>query len=120
MFLDIATIFIKAGKGGDGVISFHTEKYVDNGGPDGGDGGDGGSVIFVADDNSSTLVDFQYAKHFRAEEGTNGSNKNCRGKNGKDLYIKVPRGTIIKNKDTGEVIADMFYKDSTFVAAQGG
>ncbi len=120
MFLDIATIFIKAGKGGDGVVSFHTEKYVDNGGPDGGDGGDGGSVIFIADDNSSTLVDFQYAKHFRAEEGTNGSNKNCRGKNGKDLYIKVPRGTTIKNKETGEIIADMFYKDSTFVAAQGG
>jgi len=120
MFLDIATIFIKAGKGGDGAISFHTEKYVDNGGPDGGDGGDGGSVIFVADDNSSTLVDFQYAKHFRAEEGTNGSSKNCRGKNGKDLIIKVPRGTLIKDKETGRILADMFYADSKYVGAQGG
>ena len=107
MFLDIASIFIKAGDGGDGIVSFHTEKYVDMGGPDGGDGGNGGSIIFVVDDSSSTLVDFQYAKHFRAE-------------NGKDLIIKVPRGTIIRDKTTGDILADMFYKDSRFVAQQGG
>lgn len=120
MFLDIATIFIKAGNGGDGAVSFHTEKYVPNGGPDGGDGGKGGDIIFVADSTSSTLVDFQYAKHFRAENGENGSSKNCTGKSGKDLVIKVPCGTIIKDKKTGAVIADMFYKDSTFVCAKGG
>ncbi len=120
MFLDIASIFIKAGDGGDGIVSFHTEKYVDMGGPDGGDGGNGGSIIFVVDDSTSTLVDFQYAKHFRAENGANGGSKNCRGKNGKDLIIKVPRGTIIKNKETQEILADMFYKDSQFVAQQGG
>ena len=120
MFLDIASIFIKAGDGGDGVVSFHTEKYVDMGGPDGGDGGNGGSVIFVCDPSSSTLVDFQYAKHFRAEPGTKGSSKNCRGKNGKDLIIKVPQGTLIKEKETGLVLADMFYKDSKYVAQEGG
>ncbi len=120
MFLDIASIFIKAGDGGDGIVSFHTEKYVDMGGPDGGDGGNGGSIIFQVDDGASTLVDFQYAKHFRAENGANGGSKNCRGKNGKDLYIKVPRGTIIRDKESGELLADMFYKDSEFIAQQGG
>ena len=120
MFLDVASIFIKAGDGGDGIVSFHTEKYVDMGGPDGGDGGNGGSIIFVVDEGSSTLVDFQYAKHFRAENGANGASKNCRGKNGKDLIIKVPRGTIIRDKTSGEIIADMFYKDSRFVAQAGG
>ena len=77
MFLDIATIFVKAGNGGDGAISFHTEKYVANGGPDGGDGGKGGDVIFVAEDTSATLIDFRYAKHFRAEDGEKGGAKNC-------------------------------------------
>ena len=120
MFLDIASIFIKAGDGGDGIVSFHTEKYVDMGGPDGGDGGNGGSIIFVVDDSTSTLVDFQYAKHFRAENGANGGSKNCRGKNGKDLVIKVPRGTIIRDKASGDILADMFYKDSRFVAQAGG
>lgn len=120
MFLDIASIFIKAGDGGDGVVSFHTEKYVDMGGPDGGDGGNGGSVIFEVDEGSSTLVDFQYAKHFRAEPGTKGASKLCRGKNGKDLIIKVPRGTLIKEKESGLILADMFYKDSRYVAQEGG
>lgn len=120
MFLDIATIFIKAGNGGDGAISFHTEKYVAKGGPDGGDGGKGGDIIFVADKTSSTLIDFKYAKHFRAENGENGSAKNCTGKRGKDLVIKVPCGTIIKDKKTGAVIADMFYQDDVFVCEKGG
>ena len=120
MYLDMATIFVKAGNGGDGVVSFHTEKYVDAGGPDGGDGGNGGSIVFKVQDNTSTLVDFQYAKHFRAEDGGKGSSKNCRGKNGKDLVITVPRGTIIKDKATGKIVADMFYKDSEFVFLKGG
>lgn len=120
MFLDIATIFIKAGNGGDGVISFHTEKYVAKGGPDGGDGGNGGSIIFTVDKSASTLIDFRYAKHFRAENGENGAAKTCKGKAGKDLYIKVPIGTVIKDKVTGNIIADMFYDDSVFVAQKGG
>lgn len=120
MFLDVATIFIKAGNGGDGVISFHTEKYVAKGGPDGGDGGNGGSIIFTVDKSASTLIDFRYAKHFRAENGENGAAKTCKGKAGKDLYIKVPMGTVIKDKATGNIIADMFYEDSVFVAQKGG
>ena len=120
MFLDIATIFIKAGNGGDGVISFHTEKYVAKGGPDGGDGGNGGSIIFTVDKSASTLIDFRYTKHFRAENGENGAAKTCKGKAGKDLYIKVPIGTVIKDKATGNIIADMFYEDSVFVAQKGG
>lgn len=120
MYLDIATIFIKAGNGGDGIISFHTEKYVAQGGPDGGDGGNGGDVIFVVDKNSSTLIDFKFAKHFRAENGENGGAKNCKGKSGKPLYIKVPKGTVIKEKRSGKIIADMFFDDSEFLIQKGG
>ena len=120
MFLDIATVFVKAGNGGDGVVSFHTEKYVAKGGPDGGDGGKGGDVIFKVDNNSSTLIDFRFAKHFRAENGGNGAGKNCKGKSGKDLIIKVPQGTVIRDKKTGKAIADMFYPDSVFVCCKGG
>lgn len=120
MFLDIATVFVKAGNGGDGVVSFHTEKYVAKGGPDGGDGGKGGDVIFKVDNNASTLIDFRFAKHFRAENGGNGAGKNCTGKSGKDLVIKVPQGTVIRDKKSGKVIADMFYPDSVFVCCKGG
>ena len=120
MFLDIATIFVKPGNGGDGAVSFHTEKYVANGGPDGGDGGKGGDIIFVADANSSTLIDFRFAKHFRAENGANGSGKNCTGRSGQDLVIKVPRGTVVKDKQTGDVLADIFYDDSRVVLFKGG
>lgn len=120
MFLDIATIFVKAGNGGDGIISFYTEKYVAQGGPDGGDGGNGGSVIFVADNGSSTLADFKFAKHFRAENGENGKPKFCKGKTGKDLIVKVPKGTIVKDKASGRILADLFYDDSTYVVAKGG
>ena len=120
MFLDIATIFVKAGTGGDGIVSFHTEKYVAQGGPDGGDGGNGGDVIFVVDKSASTLIDFKFAKHFRAENGENGAAKNCKGKSGKPLYIKVPKGTIIKEKSSGNVLADMFYDDSEFLLQKGG
>ena len=120
MFLDRATIFIKAGDGGNGVVSFHTEKYVANGGPDGGDGGDGGSIVFEVDGGMSTLNAFQYTKHYRAEAGTNGSSKKCHGKNGKDLIIKVPKGTVIRDKATNSIIIDMYYDDSRFVALKGG
>lgn len=120
MFLDIATVFVKAGNGGDGVVSFHTEKYVAKGGPDGGDGGKGGDVIFEVDNNASTLIDFRFAKHFRAENGGNGAGKNCTGKSGKDLVIKVPQGTVIRDKKSGKAIADMFYPDSVFVCCKGG
>lgn len=120
MFLDIATIFVKAGNGGDGVVSFHTEKYVAQGGPDGGDGGNGGSIIFEIDKNASTLMDFKYAKHFRAKNGENGSAKRCRGKNAPDLIIKVPRGTVIKDKQSGRIIVDMFDEDSRYVLERGG
>lgn len=120
MYLDIATIFVKAGNGGDGIVSFHTEKYVAQGGPDGGDGGNGGDVIFVVDKSASTLIDFKFAKHFRAENGENGGAKNCKGKSGKPLYIKVPKGTVIKEKSSGNVLADMFYDDSEFLLQKGG
>ncbi|MDE7071460.1 MAG: GTPase ObgE [Clostridia bacterium] len=120
MYLDIATIFVKAGNGGDGIVSFHTEKYVAQGGPDGGDGGNGGDVIFVVDKSASTLIDFKFAKHFRAENGENGGAKNCKGKSGKSLYIKVPRGTIIKEKSSGNILADMYYDDSEFLLQRGG
>ncbi len=120
MYLDIATIFVKAGNGGDGIVSFHTEKYIAQGGPDGGDGGNGGDVIFVVDKSASTLIDFKFAKHFRAENGENGGAKNCKGKSGKPLYIKVPRGTIIKEKSSGSILADMYYDDSEFLLQRGG
>ncbi len=120
MYLDIATIFVKAGNGGDGVVSFHTEKYVAQGGPDGGDGGRGGNIVCVVDKSASTLIDFRFAKHFRAENGENGGAKNCKGKTGKDLYIKVPRGTVVKDKRSGEILADMFYDDSETVLFRGG
>ncbi|MDE5548632.1 MAG: GTPase ObgE, partial [Clostridia bacterium] len=120
MFLDIATIFVKAGNGGDGVVSFHTEKYVAQGGPDGGDGGNGGDIIFTVDKSASTLIDFKFAKHFRAEDGENGGAKTCKGKSGKPLYIKVPKGTVIKEKKSGNILADMFYDDSEFLLQKGG
>ena len=120
MFLDRATIFIKAGDGGNGVVSFHTEKYVPNGGPDGGDGGNGGSIIFQVDEGMSTLNSFQYSKHFRAECGTNGASKTCHGKNGKDLIIKVPKGTVIRDKKSNKIIHDMYDASEPYVILKGG
>ncbi|MBQ2896898.1 MAG: GTPase ObgE [Clostridia bacterium] len=118
MFTDKAKIYIKAGNGGHGSMSFHREKYVAAGGPDGGDGGKGGSVIFITDNNLSTLLDFKYKKKYVAENGRDGSSARCNGKSGENLYIKVPVGTIIKQD--GKVIADLNSKDSEFVAAKGG
>ncbi|MGN1481349.1 GTPase ObgE [Porcipelethomonas sp.] len=119
MFVDKAKIKIKAGNGGDGAISFHREKYVAAGGPDGGNGGKGGDVIFVADDNFSSLIDFRYKRKYVAENGQNGGAKRCTGKSAPDLIIKVPRGTIIRNADTGRIMADIS-TDEPQVLARGG
>ncbi len=120
MYVDRAKIFIKAGNGGDGAVSFHREKYVPNGGPNGGDGGNGGSIIFVADDKMGTLIDFKFSKHFRAENGGGGSGDFCRGTNGEDLIIKVPTGTVIKDAETDGIIADMYYSGDEVVVLKGG
>lgn len=119
MFVDIVKIKVKAGDGGDGAVAFHREKYVAAGGPDGGDGGRGGNVIFVADTNLSTLVDFKYKRKFAAERGQNGQGKKCKGRDGKDIVIKVPLGTLIKEATTGQVMADMSDKQPV-VLAKGG
>ncbi len=107
LFVDQVKIRIRAGKGGDGAISFHREKYVAAGGPDGCDGGRGGNVVFQADTNLSTLLDFRYKHNFAAEDGQNGGGKRCTGKSGKDLIIRVPQGTVIKEAETGRILADM-------------
>ena len=120
MYLDKATISIKAGNGGDGVVSFHREKYVANGGPDGGDGGNGGSIIFVASDKMNTLNNFMYEKKFYAQNGENGSSKLCFGKKGEDLRITVPCGTVIKDAETGKVLADMYADGFEYTCLKGG
>ena len=120
MYLDRVKIFIKAGNGGNGKTSFHTEKYVAKGGPDGGDGGHGGNIVFVADRGIDSLIDFRFTKHFRAEAGGNGGSKMCRGKNGEDLIIKVPCGTVIRDNETNSIIADMFEDNDEVVVLKGG
>lgn len=120
MYLDYVKIYVKAGNGGNGAVSFHREKYVTNGGPDGGDGGKGGDIIFVATEEKNTLIDFRYKKHFRAQDGENGAKKNSTGKSGEDLKIYVPIGTIIKETETGEIIADMFENGEEFTPLKGG
>jgi len=120
MFLDIVNIYAKAGNGGDGKVSFHREKYVMCGGPDGGDGGKGGSVIFVADSSLTSLIDFKFKKHFRAENGAPGEGGNCFGKNGQDIIVKVPTGTIIRDKESGGIIADMYLDGEQKVILKGG
>lgn len=119
MFIDYAKIKIKAGDGGDGAVAFHREKYIASGGPDGGDGGRGGDVIFQVDDNQSTLSDFRYRRKFVAENGQNGSGKRCSGRRGKDIIIRVPRGTLVKEAETGRLIADLS-TDEPQVIAKGG
>lgn len=120
MFLDKVEIICKAGNGGDGAVSFRREKHVPNGGPNGGDGGDGGSVIFRTTNNLTNLIDFRFKKVFRAENGENGRGTNQYGKKGKDIEILVPRGTVIRNVESGKVIADLTDEDETFVALKGG
>ena len=119
MFVDIAKIKIKGGDGGAGAVAFHREKYVAAGGPDGGDGGKGGDVVFVVDDNLATLADFRYKRKYSAPNGESGKGGRCNGKKGKDLEIKVPRGTIIREANSKAVMADMS-KTERFVAAKGG
>ena len=118
-FVDIAKVNIKAGDGGDGAVAFHREKYVAAGGPDGGDGGKGGDVVFVVDDNLATLADFRYKRKYKAPSGENGRGGRCNGKKGQDLEIRIPRGTLIKEAESGAVMADMS-KTERFVAAKGG
>lgn len=120
MNTDKVTISIKSGNGGSGKVSFHREKFVERGGPDGGDGGNGGSIFFVADKNKNTLIDFQYVKKFEAENGDGGSGKMQNGKNGKDVYIKVPCGTVIKDASTDQVLADMYADGQVYLALPGG
>lgn len=119
MFVDIAKIKIKAGNGGNGAVAFHREKYIASGGPDGGDGGKGGDIVFQVDDHLATLADFRYKRKYTAENGQNGGGSKCTGRKGKDLIIKVPRGTIVKEAESGAVLADMS-GDEPFIAAKGG
>lgn len=120
MFVDRARIFIKSGKGGDGAVSFRREPFVPEGGPDGGDGGKGGDVIFQADENLRTLMDFRYKRKYEAENGQNGMKKKRYGKNGQDLVIKVPVGTVVIDEASGLVMQDLMENGQSFVAAKGG
>ena len=120
MFADRARIFIRAGKGGDGHVSFRREKYVPDGGPDGGDGGKGGDVIFVVDEGLNTLTDFRHITKYRAQDGEPGGKRNCHGANGADVVLKVPPGTVIKDSETGKVILDMADKKEPVVLLKGG
>ncbi|MGI6668870.1 MAG: GTPase ObgE [Acetivibrionales bacterium] len=120
MFIDRAKIYVKAGDGGNGMVSFRREKYVAAGGPDGGDGGKGGDVVFVVDEGLNTLVDFKYKKKYAAMRGENGGTSNCTGKNGRDIIIRVPPGTLVKDEKTGRILADMTEAGRSVVIAKGG
>ena len=120
MFADRARIFIKSGKGGDGHVSFRREKYVPNGGPDGGDGGKGGDVIFEVDEGLNTLTDFRHKRKYHAENGEEGKKKNCFGRNGADIVVKVPPGTVLKEVESGKVIADMSGDNKRQIILKGG
>ena len=119
-FLDQAKIYIKAGDGGSGSASFRREKFIEFGGPDGGDGGKGGSIIFVANKNLNTLIDFRYQQHFKAERGQNGKGKRKTGKNGKDLILKVPIGTQIFEEDNNTLVDDLTISEQKLIIANGG
>ena len=120
MFADRARIYVRSGKGGDGHISFRREKYVPDGGPDGGDGGDGGNVVFQVDEGLNTLNDFRHITKYKATDGGDGGKRNCHGANGADIVLKVPPGTIIKDAESGKVILDMAYKKEPVVFLSGG
>ena len=119
MFVDVAKIYLRAGRGGDGAVAFHREKYVANGGPDGGDGGNGGNVVLEVNDHMSTLVEFRYKKKYVAQNGEPGGGKKCSGKAGQDLVIRVPRGTLVYDQDSGALVCDMSNIDR-FVICKGG
>ena len=120
MFADRAKIYVRSGKGGDGHVSFRREKYVPNGGPDGGDGGDGGSVIFEIDPGLNTLTDFRHIRKYAAGDGEEGKNRNCRGKNGDDIIIKVPEGTVLRDEESGKIVADLSGDNRRVVLLTGG
>ena len=119
-FIDEAVVTVKAGDGGNGIVSFRREKYVPRGGPDGGDGGSGGDVYVIADDNTNTLVDYRYTRRYDAKRGENGHSKNCSGKGSDDIFLPVPIGTTIIDTETDEVIGDMTEVDQTLLIAKGG
>ncbi len=119
MFVDLVKIHVKAGRGGDGAVAFHREKYIANGGPDGGDGGRGGNIVFVTDPHTNTLLDFRYTRKYTAANGEPGNGKRCYGKDGADVEIRVPVGTLIREVQSGQLMADMAAGDR-FVAARGG
>lgn len=119
MFIDKARISVRAGDGGNGAVSFHREKYVAAGGPDGGDGGKGGDIIFVADNNLNTLIDYKYKKNYVAQNGAPGAGKRCTGKSGENLVLRMPKGTLVKDAQTGRIIADIS-GDEPVVIARGG
>ena len=118
-FVDKARIHLHAGKGGDGAVAFHREKYIAAGGPDGGDGGRGGSIVFIPDDNMTTLMDFRYKRKYTAADGADGQGKRCAGKDGADLQVRVPRGTLIRDTESGSLMHDRS-DGKPFVAARGG
>ncbi len=120
MFIDSAKIYVKSGKGGDGIIHWRREKFIPKGGPDGGNGGVGGDVIFVADKQINTLLDFRYKKKFIAKDGNVGEGSNKEGRSAEPIYIKVPVGTLIRNAETGELIVDITEDKQEFVIAKGG
>lgn len=120
MFIDKAKIYVKAGDGGNGVVAFHREKYVAFGGPNGGDGGRGGNIIFVVDEGLRTLMDFRYGKHFKADRGQHGMGSNMHGKSAENLILHVPPGTLVKNAETGQVIADLRKHGQSEIIAKGG
>ena len=120
MLIDSAKIFIKSGNGGNGAVSFHREKYIAAGGPDGGDGGKGGDIIFIVDEGIRTLADFRYKRQYKAEPGQDGGAANCTGRNAENLIVKVPPGTLVKDDETGMIIADLTKPGQAFIAAKGG
>lgn len=120
MFYDQAKIYVKGGDGGSGAVAFRREKYVPEGGPSGGDGGRGGSVTFVADEGLRTLVDFRYKRHYKADRGEHGMGKNMHGKSGEDMRVRIPVGTVVKDADTGEILADLIEHGQEVVVAKGG
>lgn len=120
MFIDNAKIFVKAGDGGNGIVSFHREKYISKGGPDGGDGGRGGDVILLVDESERTLLNLRNKKHYTADSGKNGGASNCSGRSGENLTIKVPPGTIVKDAETGRIIVDLITPGQTHIIAKGG
>ena len=120
MFADRARIFVKSGKGGDGHVSFRREKYVPSGGPDGGDGGRGGDVILEVDPGLNTLIDFRNVRKYKAKDGEPGGKRNCHGKDGEDIVIKVPPGTVIREAQSGQVITDMSGDNTRYMLLTGG